>query len=376
MKNLKITIAIITIAVIGSAAFYACKKEQYGNEEIKKNDLSLKTMELGEYENYFPDEPTAYEKLFQVMQCVNEPASNPMPNMELKEAVWFLEAFFNIGVCCHQEYAMDYVIGKEKFVITIPFVEDNGQIILNGDVLQVKYKDLLNKLVSEFCDEYAINFGDMYVAAVHHATNEVDLGITVLYGRKANVRFFVRKIADPQKFPSVPGLTSPTPNLSISFHVWELIQSPPRDRGMEALLNQDKIPFTLGLRWVDCYALLNPSIPVCSESEIDQNGLIYQFYVTTWEAYGTSYRDYIYNNLGVYYTVIPNAYPLYEPLYARCEIHYKLNQPPSQTYPFAGKAEHNFGLEYLQQLTCPLDANTPSFIYLINTILVGWEPVD
>jgi hypothetical protein len=362
-KNVRFTVLLCLVGLAGVALFVACKKD--GNEKITKNALPSGIMELGEYENYFPDESTTYEKLFQVMQCVNEPDANPMPNMDLKEAVWFLEAFFNIGACSNQEYAMDSVIGKKDYVISVPIeTGSSGSIILNGEVLQTKYRNLLNEIVSELCGEYAINYGDMYVSAVSTATNEVRLGLTVLYGSKSHKAFEVQKIADPQNYPV---LTSPTPTYCRVFHVYEL---PQRDLGMESLLNQAIAPFVTGIREVKDY-FPNVSIPVYSEHVTGINDIVTDLYFETWEIYGTSYRDYIYNNLAFYGLLSANQHG-YAPLYAFCEVHYKQYYLGDLYYQiYNGEAYHKFGLETVHQIPY-LAPNTHLLIYFVHTNLRTW----
>jgi hypothetical protein len=347
MKKLSIRgIITATIIAVAGVIFFACKKD--GDEKFTKNASSSENTELGVYENYVPDESIVYEKLSQVMQCMNEPSANPMPGMELKEAVWFLEAFFNLGVCSHQEYAMDTVIGKKEYVIRVPIESWNtdGSIILKGEVLQTKYRDFLNEIISDLCGEYTINFGDMYVSALYPATNEVSLGLTALYGSKSQKAFGVRKIADPQNYPT---LTSPTPNLYPCFYVYELSQ-PKRDEGMEALLNQIIVSGAVGIWNVKNY-LPSVTIPVYREHVKGMNDYTKNLYITTWEQYGTSYRNYIYLHLSFYHNYLPpNPLEIYAPLYAFCEVWYgKYNTPLGD---ITGEAYHKFGLEYVHHISC------------------------
>jgi hypothetical protein len=339
MKKIFISgLIVVTIMAITSIAiFIGCKKD--GDERIVKNEKSAsasETMELREYENYCPDESIVYDKLLQIMNCVNEPSAESMPNMEIKEAVWFLEAFFNIGVCSHQKYAMASVIGKKEYLIAIPLEKlDKEQIIIKGKELQIKYRDLLNKIISELCGEYAINFGDMYVSAL--SKNEVYLGLTALYGHKSKNIFSVQKIAAPWRYPT---LKSPTPTLYSCFYGYEL---PQRDPGMEALLNQDGTIYPISIHKVKKY-FKTVTIPVYSENLKDRNDCTKNLFVHTWEKYGTPYRDYIYNNLDFYKELWPtNPLEGYSPLYAFCEVHYGENPNPK----YEGEAYHNFGLEYV-----------------------------
>lgn len=54
-----------------------------------------------------------------------------MPDIKLKEAIWYLEAFFNIGVCQKQSYYADVMDLTKTYLFTVPFLdEDNGMFLL------------------------------------------------------------------------------------------------------------------------------------------------------------------------------------------------------------------------------------------------------
>jgi hypothetical protein len=62
----------------------------------------------------------------------------------------------------------------------IPARTNNGEIMLDGVLLQTQYRSLLQTIVSEICSEYAINFGDVYVQSV--TAGSVVLGMEICYG--------------------------------------------------------------------------------------------------------------------------------------------------------------------------------------------------
>ena len=176
--------ATVFVAVASILLFYGCKKE--GDNLIKQHKM-LEGDELKEYEKYTPSEATVGDKLLMFTNYVND-YDALMPNMELKEAVWFMETFFNIGVCEKQKQFVEYTHSKKTYLLNIPINEWNEDaIILNGTALQARYREVLLQIVTEICPEYSLNFGDVYVNAVND--NRVTIGITVLYGTKGEHKF-------------------------------------------------------------------------------------------------------------------------------------------------------------------------------------------
>ena len=370
MKRIyKGAIALTIAGVVAGSMFYACTKD--GNEKNRKDALPTGTTALSEYENYVPETATVYEKLVQIMKCVNNPNGNHMPNMELKEAVWFLEAFFNIGVCSHQQYAMDSVIGRQEYVISVPVASwNNEQIMLDGNVLQTRYINLVDDIISGLCSEYTINFVDMYVVSTNPDANEVVLGITALYGRKSHKSFAVEKIASPSHYPGK--LLCPVPHLRFSPRAIEL---PVRDPGMEATINQDRIPYVVGLHNVYNYMDDDMiTVPIYRELVARMNNNLILLKAGTWEQFATGYRDDIYRNLPYYENFLPNNSPLqvYAPLYAFCEVHFDkttIVDPIGLVYE--GEAYHRFGLEYVHHISCLNPAMDWSSIRYYK-LVAGW----
>ena len=193
-KNLKFVTAIAAVAVAGSVVVCSCKKDPAEiTNGVNSKGSGAAPPTYAWYEQYAPDEGLIEENLLIINDCVNDPGENPLPDMELNEAVWFLEAYFNIGVCQKQEYPVEYVSSKETYSIQVPVSSQwSGnfqEIILDGIVLQNKYNALLTDIVNEVCSEFAINFGDVYVVQI--GTNPsggggyvVTLGLEILYGPK------------------------------------------------------------------------------------------------------------------------------------------------------------------------------------------------
>jgi len=179
--------ALATLFVVGVSMllFYGCKKD--GDNLVKQHKVYF-TEELGDFEKYTPDGTTLHEKLLYLTNCVNEPSTYTLPNTELKEAVRFLETFFNIGVCEKQKYFVEYSHSRKTYLIDVPVHEWTDEaIILNGEALQAEYRNLISQIVTEICPEYSLNFGDVYV---HELSNErVTLGITIVYGTKGEHKF-------------------------------------------------------------------------------------------------------------------------------------------------------------------------------------------
>ena len=173
------------MALISAGIFTACKKDTTDTIGIKMHK-SMEEADLQEFEYYKPAESTVNEQLLTFTKYVNNPTENPMPNMELKEAVWFAETFFNVGVCEKQRFIAEQTDAKKTYTIAIPFEEtDDGWILLKGEILQECYINLLRNVVMEICPEFSLNFGDVFVQSIN-ADNTITLGLTVLYGAKAH----------------------------------------------------------------------------------------------------------------------------------------------------------------------------------------------
>ena len=222
-KKRVIILGVIISMITSAGVFYACKKDNenaiLGNKEQKVMGSIMGIEDLRELEYYTPEAEGLSDKLLQFANYVNKPtADNPMPNMEIKEAIWFMETFFNIGVCEKQKQFVDYTHSKKSYYITIPLVNGTGTgwnpivinpdvpgnpevpngegIYLKGSMLQSQYRNLLRTIVTEICPEYALNFGDVYVKSITAAG--VTLGIDVMYGQKCDHEYEGRyKIIEP-----------------------------------------------------------------------------------------------------------------------------------------------------------------------------------
>jgi len=165
MKNKKIIVSLssaVIALVVAGGLFYACNKDPENSIRGSKMMGNLGASSLQEYENYTPSETIIEGKLLLINNCVNNPDA-VMPNMELKEAVFFLEAYFQLGVCQWQEYAPESVDARQTYFMEIPISTSNGEIILDGVVLSQQYRSLLTTIVTTIFSEYAVNIGDVFV---------------------------------------------------------------------------------------------------------------------------------------------------------------------------------------------------------------------
>ena len=203
MKKFKMFSVVAMAALIGSGVFYACKKDPVdlnNPTSLSKERKSFEGNEFGVYEIYTPaSEDALYAKLAQITECINEPGE-VMPNIELKEAVYYLEAFFNIGVCAKQEHPVEFVTKEKTYLMeNIPFERNvDNNIIVNGSTLITNYRAMALGVVGELCGEYAINCGDFFVHNIDFGHNTLTLGLTVLYGTKklGFGSFVYKKLAD------------------------------------------------------------------------------------------------------------------------------------------------------------------------------------
>ena len=204
-------ILIMAVAIAVSGLFSACKKDAVKSiTGSKENQLMFAShggtehaerLFLG-YENYtMPAESVLSEKLSLIDRCMSNPDENILPDMELKEAVWFLETYFNAGVCQKQEYSVEVDKYQETFLITVPLVAGTGtNMFLSGKDLKWEYRNMVKTIVHNVFPEYAVNIGDVYVHALNGAS--VTLGLEIFYGHKVQkdgdgepCPVFLRKIA-------------------------------------------------------------------------------------------------------------------------------------------------------------------------------------
>ena len=189
MKKLSvklIVVAAVAVTCISAGIFYGCKKDNPLENGSGKLLKSMYGDNLQEIEYYTPEESTVNERLMQFANYMNKSQDYPMPNMELKEAVWFAETFFNIGVCEKQRYMPENSTNKKTYTLSVSFEEMEGNVFLKGNVLQEKYINLLENIVTEICPDFSLNFGDVFVQSVNYASKTIELGLTVLYGTKGH----------------------------------------------------------------------------------------------------------------------------------------------------------------------------------------------
>ena len=360
MKLLKnIIIGIIGVVVV-AGAFYACQKDQ---DILQKSNGLPADDELWELELYTPDENTVSDKLLMFTNYMNEPTAYPMPDMEIKEAIWYAEAFFNLGICDKQEYAAEFYDLRETYEIEISFVENGEGVFLDGEVLQSAYRDLLLSIKANICDEYAINFGDVYVSAISSEPNKAVLCLTTVHGKKTITPVPVlwtrtNKIVhsnfnQPLSYPG---------NGNDKTTVIPATASPgyPYDPFMEATLNQEHANVATSVirhrrsAGLPYYSVWNMTIPV--------NPPTITLYAATYcGVYGWKYRDYIYANLC---GDIPTCYA---PLWAFCEVHTTIPiGPPAQNIAY-----HIFGLDYIYQECAPDIFNDPLLMATVEFMPVG-----
>ena len=347
MKKVLVSgIITATIIAVAGVIFYACKKDpaEIANKTRVMGNVSGD--ELREFENYTPSETIIEEKLMMINNCVNDPDANPMLDMELKEAVWFLEAYFNIGVCQKQEYPCKYVDKEMTYSIEIPHAngwEEGEDVFLDGQQLQSAYRTLLQNIVADVCFEYAINFGDVFVQAVNE--DVVTLGLEICYGPRD-------EIGEDMPNPPPPGSTlkivSPTfspvhypgnQNDTYTYNISDLAVVSDKaastcveyvqEKGMSLTLNQERtwlIP--TGTQDAPCNTAFSNTEPYatgqlyCVKDVV--NGQV-TLTVADLNHWGSIYRKYIYDDLPVsfdHWKNLPdNANFLHhEFLWAKCAI--------------------------------------------------------
>jgi hypothetical protein len=243
-KKLSFGICTAVVAVAASIlTFYGCKKDTDNldpNGKMHKYVLSERE-ELKALEFYTPDEETLSDKLLSFTNYMNSPEAYPMPNMEIKEAIWFMETFFNFGIVYKQQHGVKKgnLVDETDF-INVPFETDaDGMIFLNGEVLQSLYRELLTAVKSRFSPKYAINFCDVYVEAIDYSCKKATIAVRKKTGDAAPVEYQstgMLKIVR-MNFPSVVYPHSSNPADKFSYIIKK---EPQPDTGMMATLNQER----------------------------------------------------------------------------------------------------------------------------------------
>jgi len=283
MKKLSVFLVVALAAVMCSGIFYACKKDpaDLSSTTLIKERKSLEGSVFGVYEIYTPEnENVFFDKLMEITECINHP-NHVMPNMELKEAIFHLEAVFNIGVCAKQQYAPVSVTKEKTYLMqAVPFEGSPDEIILNGNNLLTKYTTILRRITSELCGNYAITFGDLYVYDINFSRKTIDFGLTVLYGHKGFDRWHSKKIIenfyDTRYAPVSEAEDFPYIVANLSGDGGFV-----KDTGMSMILNcRQTYEIPLGLKYIDSKTSLDPNYPNYSPLTPSQ-GLYYEIVSNT-----------------------------------------------------------------------------------------------
>jgi hypothetical protein len=364
-KKFKVIIAIVAIGIIGSAVFYACKKEDTleTNAKVQK---SMSENDLQAYEFYTPSESEMQEKLLSFANYVNKSEEYVMPNTELKEVIWLMETFFNIGVCEKQKYFVAQSDSKKNYQIKVSFENEGNNIRIKGEEFQIRYLELLRKVIEEICPKFALDFGDVYVSNIDYASYTLTLDMDVLYGTKGEGDFDAlgRNIIINPNNPV--HLYNSYPNV---FDIADFYPKNYVDRGPDSWII-DSTGASKYIRDADMEKMLNPRFVMYTPINIIHRKLVmdiswynihtYQDEViyyegsyhnpvtktpalsrSEYEQYGTKYRDYIYMEL---YPKVPSDY---SPLYACCfylEAQLVSMNPPDYLW-------QTFGIEYICQFS-------------------------
>jgi len=389
----RIFLGLIALGLMaGTITFNACKKDP---ESLVKNNgiKSMKSSALQEYEFYTPDAATIQEKLLLINNCVNEPENYIMPDMELKEAVWFLETYFNIGVCQKQKHNAKMYNLEKTYEIEVPIIDGwavGDEYILKGQNLQTIYSDLLNTVVTEICPEYVIGFGDVYIQSI--TGTGVTLGLRICYGKQQKGNDFdeilmsycifkfpeIVKSATTMVYPA--DLLDPIPFILTSAN-------PVSDIYMEGVLNQVRTDF-IPIEIIGVGPKSKNPIPtmedmISTASAYQSYGFPYKQlghfvpdeivpettplldkndYVT----FGVAYRDYIYNipSINIYSRNSIYWDQGHRPHWARCE--YVVSQNPISNNYYI---RHIFGIAEIAKYM-PYDLWMQTMIYHTMALLV------
>ena len=367
MKKLSVFLVVALAAVMCSGIFYACKKDpaDLSSSTLIKERKSLEGAEFGVYEIYTPEnEDVFFNKLMEITRYINN-ADLIMPNMELKEAIFHLEAVFNIGVCAKQRNAPELVTKEKTYLMSaVPFEESPDGIILNGGNLLTKYRTMLRRITSELCSEYAINFGDLYVHNINFSRKTIDFGFTILYGHKGFDEWHSKKIVENayEYFNDVPFNSYPyvVADLSdVGNHV--------KDTSMSIFLNRRKTyEIPLGLRYVYTITSLDPNYPNYSPLTPSQ-GLYYQVVPNTavLELFNsTGYPDvnvYLNDAIGHFLNIETEVLPQlslsagYKPWWGIAVLHSR-----NKDGDYSKELWHNAGIEYIYLNRFIINVENPS----------------
>ena len=353
-------VLLATAVVVGSIG---CKKENE-NSLVNQHKAIIEGDALGgdqlrDLEFYTPEESTVNDKLLLFAKYMNEPAAYPMPNMEIREAIWFSETFFNLGLVYNQERSIKEVTSEVTDFIDVPFEGTWGEnVVLNGTVFQLKYRELLKKIKARLSSDYVINFGDVYVKSVNVDAKIVTLGVRHKKGgelilNEASVPYLV---TGPLKIVSANHVNTVYPystNVNDKFPYLINVMSQ-EDVGMVATLNQERaLPgfYPNNIQQVDKWAPFDPNQPslfyVSPAYETVNWGGIHYMYVADYNQWGNVYQNYI------WHTLWPSIYwSWYDfvPYWAGCTLNYGRMSNPNSGLNW-GKVYHQYGIETVCQFT-------------------------
>jgi len=350
----KIFLVAVATGIIG--LFNACKKDPanaFKGDSKERMMMSTSVIADGEraypeYEDYSPLPVIIEERLLLINNCVNKPTEYTMPNMEIQEAVWFLETYFNVGVCAKQEFMLTQYNLRRTYAIVVPFDAACTGNVLKGEILQEAYRNLLHTIVMEICSDNIINFGDVYVQSV--STDNVVLGVEICYGCKTqtsndpwtwewNRKFGWKIINDATTIP----ICNATPTVYTFYNPFPNNQSV-NDGVVSGMLNQRytrDIPTAIKNVWgkyVNSFDYSNDGFRfvyevITNTSYSSRSTLLYS--KDELETFAKIYTEYIYSDL------VPSLKHNATPLTGRCD--YKT------TYDAFGVGFfwHQFGIEFI-----------------------------
>ena len=313
-----LTVTCILIMLVTALIFHSCKKDEVTNE-VKNHKVIDGEEDLRSFEYYTPNKETIREKLLSFTNYVNNPEEYQSAEIELKEAIWLMETFFNIGVCEKQKQFVDYSHSRKSYSFSLHFEGTSYEKIIFKEGYIHKYNDVLIRIIKDICPEYALNFGDVYVKSIDFGTRTIEIGIDILYGNKAAGTYkaigrkkIIQKnqtVIYPQWAPKIDpncffngGVQWHSDNYNIDDDIWVTklprlsFSKYTRDQFMECILNpnrtHDLITNVIHYKKfaeTDRFAVYDTMVMTATKR--------YPFLESDYVPYGAKYRDYIYDKL-------------------------------------------------------------------------------
>ena len=367
-KNNFFAVLLAAAVVVGSVG---CKKENENSlvnqhKAIIEGD-ALDGNQLRDLEFYTPEESTVNDKLLLFAKYMNEPEAYPMPNMEIKEAIWFSETFFNLGLVYKQEWSIKEITSEVTDFIDVPFEGTWGdKVVLKGTEFQLKYRELLKKIKARLSSEYVINFGDVFVKSVNVDAKIVTLGVRQKKGGSDAEKIPFIETMPLKIVPADYQYTYYPYSTNMSDKFPYLIYSPQvdvvslQDVGMVATLNQSRVwypYYASNIQKVNIWTNFNPQ-DLSSSTPFYRNPLtasynynsvywddIHYMYVQDYKDWGNAYKDYIWNTL---WPSISGSWYGFLPYLADCNLKYYRTTPQNYTWDY-GRVYHQYAIEYICQ---------------------------